>query len=96
MDDYSLSFLRVPLIVRREPSCKGFFRQAKQKPQEIPDGFPRIFVRYDENKTRSFGHEEYLEVPLRLHSGHEQYPERRGQPARLLRRIAVIFMQTKK
>jgi len=34
----------------------------KQKPQEILDGFPRIFVRYDENKTRSFGHEEYLEV----------------------------------
>jgi len=32
-------------------------------PQEILDGFPRIFVRYDENEPRSFGHEEYLEVP---------------------------------
>ena len=51
-------------MIRREPSCEGFFRQAKQKPQEILDGFPRIFVKYDGNQTRSFGHEEYLEVPL--------------------------------
>jgi len=47
----------------REPSCEEFFRQAKQKPPEIPDGFPRIFMRYDENKPRSFGREEYLELP---------------------------------
>jgi len=49
-------------MIRREPSCEGFLRQAKQKPQEILDGFTRIFVRYDENKIRSFGCEEYLEV----------------------------------
>jgi len=53
-------------MIRREPSCKGFFRQAKQKLQEILDGFPMIFVRYDENKTRSFGHEEYLAVPINI------------------------------
>jgi len=32
------------LIIRREPSCEGFFVRR--------------------NKSRSFGHEEYLELPL--------------------------------
>jgi len=53
-------------MTRREPSCEGFFRQAKQKPQEILDGLLRIFVRYNENKTRRFGREEYLEVPFNV------------------------------
>ena len=52
-------------MIRCEPSCEGFFRHTRQKPQEILDGFPRIFVKYDGNKTRSFGHEESLEVPKR-------------------------------
>jgi len=46
-----------------QAELRGIFRSVKQTLQEILDGFSRIFVRYGENKTRSFGHEEYLEAP---------------------------------
>lgn len=49
-------------MIRREANCEGFFRQMKQKSQGILCVFPRIFVIYGGNKTRSFDRDESLEV----------------------------------
>ena len=55
-------FYRAALKIQHKPSCEGFFRQTQQKPQGMLDVSPRIFVRYDGNKTRRFDCDEFFEV----------------------------------
>ncbi len=57
-------YLWAALKIQRESSCEGFFRQTQQKPQGILDLSPRIFVKYDGNKTCRFDCDEFIEVTL--------------------------------